>query len=385
VTAPSPGRPGPATLAPIGQGAAPEVAVADEALSLRDQALAALDEGRPARALELAIGAVAALETGGLRGGLDEAAVLIARAEIEEALDRFDDARGTIVAAIAILSDAAADDADEDTLTLWCQAQERMAGLERLAGDCAAAAGRLNAVLDRASASLGESSLIVASAANALGVVYKQQSDFDAAEAAYRRAADAVASMDDADPLLEAALLHNLGGLAHSRADAATGIPLAERGAELRADVLGLGHPDVARDLNALGALYHLAGRYDDATQAYRLALTVFEDSYGPDHFEVAMTCANLAVLHGDQGDYARAESLGRRSLEILTAVLGPDDAEVGLTLLNLAAAAAGQGKMAEAAELACRAEAILADRLPPGHPHVLAAAEAVEGYGRPA
>ena len=156
------------------------------------------------------------------------------------------------------------------------------------------------------------------SAANALGMVYKYAADFDAAETAYRRATDAVAGMADPDPLLEAGLLHNLGGLAHSRGDAATGIPLAERGAALRADVLGADHPDVARDLNALGALYHLAGRYDDAARAYDRALMVFEDSYGPDHFEVAMTCANLAVLHGDQGEYARAESVGRRSLEIL-------------------------------------------------------------------
>ena len=111
----------------------------------------------------------------------------------------------------------------------------------------------------------------------------------------------------------------------------------------------------------------------------------MFEDSYGPVHFEVAMTCANLAVLRGDQCDYAQAESLGRRSLDILTVILGPDDAEVGLTLLNLAAAAAGQHKMAEAAERACRAAGILADRLPAGHPHVLAAAEAVKRYGRPA
>ena len=82
--------------------------------------------------------------------------------------------------------------------------------------------------------------------------------------------------------------------------------------------MLGPDHPDVARDLNALGALYHLAGRLGDAAQAYRRALAVFEDRYGPVHFEVAMTCANLAVLHGDQGDFAQAESLGRRSLRIL-------------------------------------------------------------------
>jgi len=355
--------------------------VADEVLTLRDRALAALDEGNPAVGLDLAAQGLTALAAAGLRGGLDEAAVLLARAEIEEALDRLGDARVTMAAAIVILTGAVPEDADEDSVLLWCQAQERMAGLERLAGDFAAAGARLRAVLDRAAAALGEASRAVVSAANALGVVYKHESDFDAAEAAYRRAAAAASALGDPDPLLQAALLHNLGGLAHSRGDSATGIPLAERGAALRVQALGPDHPDVARDLNALGALYHLAGRFDDAAQAYGRALRLFEASYGPDHFEVAMTCANLAVLRGDQGNYAQAESLGRRSLEILTAILGPRDAEVGLTLLNLAPAAAGQGRTAEAAELAARAEAILADRLPPGHPHVLAAAEARKRY----
>ena len=369
----------------ISEPAMTDSTAADEALSLRDQALAALDAGCPARALNLSTQALIALEARGLRGGLDEAAVLIAHAEIEEALDQFDDARVTLTAATAILTSSMTDDADDDSVTLWCQAQERTAGLERLAGDFGAATARLNAVLERASAALGEASLPVASVASALGVVHKYSADFDAAEAAYRRASAAVAGMADPDPLVEAALLHNLGGLAHSRGDAATGIPLAERGAALRSGALGTSHPDVARDLNALGALYQLAGRHDDAAHAYGRALTVFEDSYGPVHFEVAMACANLAVLRGDQGDYAQAESLGCRSLDILTVILGPDDAEVGLTLLNLAAAAAGQHKMAEAQERAVRAAKILADRLPAGHPHVLAAAEAVQHYTRPA
>ena len=133
----------------------------------------------------------------------------------------------------------------------------------------------------------------------------------------------------------------------------------------LRTEGLGAGHPDVARDLNALGALYHLAGRFDDAARAYGRALAVFEDRYGPDHFEVAMTCANLAVLAGDQGRGQEAESLGRRSLRILEAILGPEDAEVGLTLLNLAEAVAEQGRQAEAAGMATRAAAILEARLP--------------------
>src|SRR5262249_21182208 len=151
---------------------------------------------------------------------------------------------------------------DADTLALWCQAQQRLAGLDRLDGDFRAAAARLHRVLDAASAAFGEGAMAVVSAANALGVVDKYAAGYDAAEAAYRRAMAAAEALLGRDPLIEAGLLHNMAGLAHSRGDAAAGIPLAERGAALRARALGDDHPDVARDLNALGALYHMAGRY---------------------------------------------------------------------------------------------------------------------------
>lgn len=111
-------------------------------------------------------------------------------------------------------------------------------------------------------------------------------------------AADA---MGGTDPLVRAGLLHNQGGLAHSRGYPQAGIPLAEEGLALRAAALGAAHPDTARDLNALGALYHLAGRYADAGRAYRRALAIFEDCYGPGHFETAQACANLAVWHADR------------------------------------------------------------------------------------
>ena len=361
----------------------------DAALELRDQALAELDAGNPTDALVLARRGLAGLTAAGSGGGLDAVALLVALAEIEEALDRFGDAAATTAAAIALLGEdigpghtlggePGPGHADGDSLMLWCQAQERMAGLERLSGAFTAAAARLTSVLDFAVAAFGETSRAVVSAANALGVVHKYAGDFGAAEAAYRRAMAAVEGLADPDPLTKAGLLHNLGGLAHSRGDAATGIPLAEQGLALRVGVLGNTHPDVARDLNALGALYHLAGRHADAGHAYLRALAVFETFCGPEHFEVGMTYANLAVLHEDQGYFATAEDLGRRSLRILETVLGPRDAEVGLTLLNLATAVAAQGRLAEAADLAARAAAILTDRLPTDHPHVRVACETV-------
>jgi len=349
--------------------------IASSALSLRDHALAALDSGYLRVAAALAEQGLTALDAANLVGGPDEATVLIAMAEIDEELGQFATATASIARAIALLGgETGPGPQDGDCLLLWCQAQERLAGLERLSGDSEGAVARLTMVLDAASDAFGESSPAVVSAANALGVVYKFAADLGAADAAYERALAAAGGMACADPLTQASLLHNLGGLAHSRGDAQAGIPLAERGLALRAGALGTRHPDVARDNNALGALYHLAGRYRDADIAYRQALAVFESSYGPDHFEVAMTCANLAVLCADQERFAAAESLGRRALRIFEAVLGPGDAETGLTVLNLATAVAGLGRRAEAASLATRAEATLAARLPAGHPHLAVA-----------
>ena len=293
---PTPGGSAPViTGAPSGRGAVDDtVAMAEHpsvgaagtagaALTLRDQALAALDAGCPTEAIDLVTDAQAVLIWAGLGGGPDEAAVLVARAEIEEALDRFGAARATIGAAIALLGgDAGPGDADLDLLAVWCQAQERQAGLERLAGDFPAAAGRLTGVLDTASAAFGEESSAVTSAANALGVVYKYAGDFDAARAAYSRALAAAGGLADADPLTQAALLHNLAGLAHSQGDPVTGIPLAERGLAVRVSALGSAHPDVARDHNALGALYHLAGRHRAADHAYGRPLGCLSTATGP-------------------------------------------------------------------------------------------------------
>jgi tetratricopeptide (TPR) repeat protein len=180
------------------------------------------------------------------------------------------------------------------------------------------------------------------------------------------------------DPLSEAGLLHDLAVRAYSRGDAAGGIHLAERALTLRRSGLGATHPDVARDLSVLGALYHLGGRYLDADESYWRALGIIQNCYGPDHLEVATICADLAVLSSDRGDHDIAETLGRRSLRILQAVLGPEDTEVGRIMLNLAAAIAGQDRLGEASAFADCARAILSDRLPDAHPYVLAARQAV-------
>ena len=352
------------------------------ALGHRDQALAELDRGDAGRARAIASQALVLLETGGQGESPDAAALLVALAETDECLGRFDLARVAAGRAATIL--AAFDPEDLDAFWLWCQAEERLAGLDRVGGDLDGAAARLADLIDRAARMLGPVSEAVVSAENALGVVHKYAGHFDDAAAAYGRALRALQESGRRDPLAEAGLYHNLGGLACSQGNPDAGILHAERGLALRIEAVGHDHPDTGRDLNALGALYHQAGRLDEARAAYRKALVIFEPAYGPDHFEVAMTCANLAVLASDEGNYVEAETLGLRSLGILQAVLGPGDAEVGLTLHNLGVAVAAQGRTREAAGLFERANRNLAAALPAGHPHLASTRESQQRLSSP-
>jgi len=345
------------------------------ALARRDLALAELDRGDAEGARAIASDALVLVETAGLGKSLDAAALLVALAETEECLGHFDLARVAAGRAAAILA-AAFDPEDLDTFWLWCQAEERLAGLDRAGGDFNGAAARLVDLIGRAALILGPVSEAVVSAENALGVVYKYAGRFGDAEAAYGRALRALEESGRRDPLAEAGLCHNLGGLACSQGSPDAGIPHAERGLGLRIEAVGQDHPDTGRDLNALGVLYHQAGRLEEARAAYATALVIFESAYGPDHFEVGMTCANLAVLAGDEADNVEAETLGLRSLGILETVLGPGNAEVGLTLHNLGVAVAAQGRTREAAGLFEQAGRNLAAALPEDHPHLAAIRE---------
>jgi CHAT domain-containing protein/tetratricopeptide (TPR) repeat protein len=148
-------------------------------------------------------------------------------------------------------------------------------------------------------------------------------------------------------------------------------IPLAERVLAIREKALGPDHPDVARSLNNLAALYDLQGRYADAEPLYRRSLAIQDKALGPNHPDVARSLNNLALLYDNQGRYADAEPLYRRSLAIYEKALGPDHPDVATSVDNLALLYNHQGRYADAEPLYRRSLAIREKALGPNHPSV--------------
>ena len=80
------------------------------------------------------------------------------------------------------------------------------------------------------------------------------------------------------------------------------------------------------------------AGESDRAIVVAKKALEVAEKNVGSDHPDVAKSLNNLAALYGTQGDYAQAEPLYKHALAIKEEVLGPDHPSLATNLDNLAA-----------------------------------------------
>lgn len=107
----------------------------------------------------------------------------------------------------------------------------------------------------------------------------------------------------------------------------------------LRMDLASFGprHPDVARDLEALGINYFYDGRLEEAKPLIERALLVRRQTEGPNSPSVSDNLNTLAGIAYLSGDSQRAEAYYRSRLQIDERVLGPEHPDVAGTLNSLA------------------------------------------------
>ncbi len=128
-------------------------------------------------------------------------------------------------------------------------------------------------------------------------------------------------------------------------------------------------HPDLARTLTELGAVYYQEGDYEEARESYERALAIREQAFGPEHPLVASTLGNLGKVAEARAKYDEARAHDERALASLEHAFGPNHAEVGATLQSLGRVATAEGKHEQARQYHERALASLEHALGPEHP----------------
>jgi tetratricopeptide (TPR) repeat protein len=170
---------------------------------------------------------------------------------------------------------------------------------------------------------------------------------------------------DVADSLDRAARTHQLQGH-YSEAET-----LHQEALVMRKQLLGDEHPDVALSLNNLAWLYEDQGRYSEAEPLYQEALAMYKRLLGNEHLSVASSLNNLALLYGNQGRYSEAEPLYQAALAMNKQLLGDEHPRVATSLNNLAGLCKNQGCYSEAEPLYQAALAMRKRLLGNEHPDV--------------
>ncbi|KAL9041630.1 MAG: hypothetical protein Q9214_004041, partial [Letrouitia sp. 1 TL-2023] len=124
--------------------------------------------------------------------------------------------------------------------------------------------------------------------------------------------------------------------------------------------------------LSLFASCYQSSGRYDDAEELYKRALTGNEEQLGPDHPDTLRTVQNLANVYSDKGRYDDAEELYKRALAGREEQLGPDHPDTLGTVQNLANVYSNKGRYDDAEELYKRVLAGNEEQLGPDYPDTL-------------
>ena len=117
---------------------------------------------------------------------------------------------------------------------------------------------------------------------------------------------------------------------------------------QLRRQLYGDVHPEIARSYTQLGGVTMSLGRLDESLDYYRKADDTAQRVYGPDHSIIQITAHNLGGVLRELHRSAEAEVEYRRAIRIATAAFGPDHPQTAKSEQSLGMALVDQGKLAE-------------------------------------
>ncbi|MBI3927405.1 MAG: tetratricopeptide repeat protein [Armatimonadetes bacterium] len=132
---------------------------------------------------------------------------------------------------------------------------------------------------------------------------------------------------------------------------------------------LGPAHPNVARSLDSLAALYRTHRKYGPAEQLYRRSLALRQRSLGAEHPDVCLSLHSLIEILLLQGKDDEAEPFVQEWIEVVEHTLGSEHPELADALTKLAEIRSKQEKPEEVVELHKRAMEIRHAALGTEHP----------------
>ncbi len=232
---------------------------------------------------------------------------------------------------------------------------EELAKLELARSALPVAESFAKQALDVRSRLLGPQSEGVAAAMEVLAQIHRQDGRTITASALAERSLEARSSSDSTvegratSVMGRSRVLTLLAQLELDQAAHAKAAEFANEALNLRRELLGEDHPEVASALHMLGQIALDERRLEKAESYFEQALEKWEKFYGGSHSHVFQAVTSLAHLFAHQGRLTLAEQYHQRNLEALEDRYGAEHPILTETLLGLGRLCRSQGNLVAA------------------------------------
>ena len=210
----------------------------------------------------------------------------------------------------------------------------------------------LSNLVKRRIAENGESSEKVANLYNSLGIVYKQQGQYDKALESYGKALtiDLGAPGGDNHPST-AATYTNMADVYNSQGLYDQALEYNDKALRINLATLGDNHPKIATIYMCMALGCDSQGQYDRALEHYGKALGIRLATLGGSHPRTADIYHNMAIVYQAQGQFDKTLEYYGKALTICLVTLGDNHPDTANTYMGMANVCYLQGQCGKALE----------------------------------
>jgi len=135
------------------------------------------------------------------------------------------------------------------------------------------------------------------------------------------------------------AIWHNIGIVNSKAKRCKDAVTACQKAIQIRENLLGENHQEVAVSLSQLGIAYMDLRQYEQSLEAFRRALKIREDHFGCHHVKVAKILNNMGCVLFEMGELSDSESAFKEALEIHRVLLtsAENSTNADSTLLSIA------------------------------------------------
>jgi len=150
--------------------------------------------------------------------------------------------------------------------------------------------------------------------------------------------------------------LNNVGNCYGEQGDLKAALEYAQQALTMRRVLFGEQHPDIAASLNNVGSCYGEQGDLKAALEYAQQALTMQRALFGEQHPAIATSLNNVGHWYGQQGDLKAALEYAQQALTMRRALFGEQHPDIATSLSNVGSWYGEQGDQRTALEYAQQA-----------------------------